>query len=469
MAKRWGDEPYYGLDDEFDPQWFLTDTQRELQRELIEVCRTVLRPTAIACDRDNTYPRASVDALADLGLLAMIAPKKYGCRGENHVGTLMVAETIARYGCPSTALIFMMHMVAVAGLVYRAHGNDEIRRLLPRIDRERLIGTASYTDPETGGHFWYPKASSATRVPGGWHVKKQAAWTTSSGHADWYISQTTSPDFAGDYSDLSVFLFYKDEVRGAPGRWDAMGMHGNQSGPVEIDAVIPENRIVGGPGDGARSNDEAVDPLAMLLYAGAYNGIGLACIDVAKRHVTRRAHAQYGRRVADYPVIQDAFGRAVTDAQASRLFAFSLAKALDDATDGGSWEIYEREPHAMPRARFSSWAFEAKLLSTRLASEVSDAMLHTCGGRGYMRDLELERLVRDSKAGWVMAPSNEVTAQLIGKWALLGPESVDWWNQHVDEPLLMNEIGKLDAEGKRRLVERLEADLRKGTAERGAA
>jgi hypothetical protein len=82
-------------------------------------------------------------------------------------------------------------------------------------------------------------------------------------------------------------------------------------------------------------------------------------------------------------------------------------------------------------------------------------MLQTCGGRGYMRDLELERLLRDSKAGWIMAPSNEVTRQLIGKWALLGPEAVDWWNQKVDEPVLMNELSKLDAAGKRKIAEEL--------------
>ena len=114
-------------------------------------------------------------------------------------------------------------------------------------------------------------------------MQKKAAWTTSSGYADWYISQTTSPDFAGDYSDLSVFLFYKDEVQGNAGAWDAMGMHGNQSGPVTIDAVIPRNRIIGWPGDGAASNDEAIDPLAYLMYAGAYNGVGMGCVDVAKR------------------------------------------------------------------------------------------------------------------------------------------------------------------------------------------
>jgi len=151
--KLWGGEPYYGLDYEFDPLWLLTPAQLELQEQLIEVCHDVIRPHAIECDRTGAYPRESLQELAKLGLLAIIAPPEYGGRGEGNVGTLMVTETIARYGCPSTALIYMMHMVAVAGLVYRAHDNPEIRRVLARIDPECLVGSASYTDPETGGHF----------------------------------------------------------------------------------------------------------------------------------------------------------------------------------------------------------------------------------------------------------------------------------------------------------------------------
>jgi alkylation response protein AidB-like acyl-CoA dehydrogenase len=458
-TKRWGGEPYYGLDYEFDPLWFLTPEQLELQERLIDVCHDVIRPNAIEADRTGEYPRTSLKALAELGLLAVIVPEKYGARGENHVGTLMVTETIARYGCPSTALIYMMHMVAVAALVYRARGNSEIQGLLRRIDSDCLVGTASYTDPETGGHFWYPKISSSERVAEGWHVRKKAAFTTSSGFADWYVTQTTSPDFAGDYSDLSVFLLYPDEVTPKPGTWDAMGMHANQSGPLEIDAVIPADRILGWPGDGAASNDEAVDPLAMLMYAGAYNGVALACIDVAKRHATRRAHVQYGRTIADYATTQDVFGGVVADTQASRIYAYTFAKALDDITDGGSWTMYEDDPHVKPRASLTSWSLSAKLLAAGLASRVSDTMLQVCGGRGYTRGAEIERLVRDAKAGWVMAPSNEVTRQMIGRWALFGAEAIDWWNQHIDEPALQNELGKLDREGKQRIIDQLAAQL----------
>ena len=71
----------------------------------------------------------------------------------------------------------------------------------------------------------------------------------------------------------------------------------------------------------------------------------------------------------------------------------------------------------------------------------------------------IERLVRDSKAGWLMAPSNEVSQQIVGRWALLGADAVDWWNQKVDERALRNELGKLNDEEKRRLVDELSGEL----------
>lgn len=47
-----------------------------------------------------------MDALASLGLLGLIVPKELGGLGQNHVCAAMVVETIARYGCPSTAMIY---------------------------------------------------------------------------------------------------------------------------------------------------------------------------------------------------------------------------------------------------------------------------------------------------------------------------------------------------------------------------
>jgi hypothetical protein len=48
-----------------------------------------------------------------------------------------------------------------------------------------------------------------------------------------------------------------------------------------------------------------------------------------------------------------------------------------------------------------------------------------------------------------------VLRQFVGKAALLGFESLDYWNQAVNERVLNNEIKKLDEDGKRRLAEKL--------------
>jgi hypothetical protein len=85
-------------------------------------------------------------------------------------------------------------------------------------------------------------------------------------------------------------------------------------------------------------------------------------------------------------------------------------------------------------------------------------MLHACGGSGYKRDMELERYLRDAKAGWVMGPTNEVLRQFVGKAVLLGFESLDYWNQTYNRRAVENELKKLDSKGKRELGEQLIAE-----------
>src|SRR5919202_776139 len=265
----------------------------------------------------------------------------------------MVCETVARYGCASTAMCYVMHMAAVNTIMLRP--TPELIEKYIRPLNSGKLGTLSYSDPETGSHFWYPFSSGAERSNGGFKVRKKASWTTSGGFADFYVVQTTSPDFSG-YDDLSVFVIDGEHVQSHPSLWDALGLRGNQSGPIEVENVeVPGENVVGPVGDGAASNDEAVDPWFLIGSSSVWNGIALGAIDIAKRH------------------------------------------------------------------------------------------------------MELERYLRDAKAGWVMGPTNEVLRQFVGRAVLLGFESLDYWNQQYNRRVVENELKKLDASGKRELAEQLTA------------
>jgi alkylation response protein AidB-like acyl-CoA dehydrogenase len=454
----WGSEPYWGLSYDWDPDWMLTERHKELRATLIDLCQQEMRDNAKRSDDELKFPRRNLELLGEHGFLALTVPEEYGGLGENHVAYSMVCETIARYGCASTAMCYVMHMGAVNAIMLRATPALIDKYIRPL--NSGKIGTLSYSDPETGSHFWYPISSGAERVKGdgeaggGFRVRKKASWTTSAGFADFYVIQTTSPDFKG-YDDLSVFVVDAEDAHAQPALWDALGLRGNQSGGLDVQGQIPADQIVGPVGDGAESNDESVDPWFLLGSSSVWNGIAMGAIDIARRHTTRKRHVDVGLRVCDYPTIQDYVGEAVIDSNAARVFALSVAEAFDRATGDNTRVL---QPGTTARAAFLHWGWQLKFAAAKNVAHVVDKMLHACGGSGYKRDMELERYLRDAKAGWVMGPTNEVLRQFVGKSALLGFEVLDYWNQHVNDRAIANETKKLDAKGKRALAEKLLAE-----------
>jgi alkylation response protein AidB-like acyl-CoA dehydrogenase len=141
-----------------------------------------------------------------------------------------------------------------------------------------------------------------------------------------------------------------------------------------------------------------------------------------------------------------------------------MAKALDAATNNCDWSIH-KDLAVLPRAKHLHWLWQVKFTAAKNVAHVSDKMLHACGGTGYKPGLGIERYLRDGKAGWVMGPTNEVLRQFVGKSALLGFESLDYWNQSLNERVLNNELKKLDAAGKRKLAEKLMAEAQGKAAE----
>ena len=133
---------------------------------------------------------------------------------------------------------------------------------------------------------------------------------------------------------------------------------------------------------------------------------------------------------------------------------FQMALGMDKVTNDCDWSIHS-DTSVLPRADMLHWMWQVKFAAAKNVANVSDKMLHACGGTGYKPALGIERYLRDGKAGWVMGPTNEVLRQFVGKSALLGFDSLDYWNQSVNERVLHNEIKKLDADAKKKLAEQL--------------
>src|SRR5579859_7055346 len=72
--KMWAGEPFWGLGYEWDPDWVLTDRQRELRELLIELCQTEMRANAKDSDDGLIFHRKNLELLGRHGFLALTVP-----------------------------------------------------------------------------------------------------------------------------------------------------------------------------------------------------------------------------------------------------------------------------------------------------------------------------------------------------------------------------------------------------------
>ena len=390
-------------------EWPFSARQREIAAVADEIGRAVLEPNAEELDRTGMYPRANLLRTARAGLNGLLLPEEYGGLALDHGAYALVAYTLARY-CPSTTMVFVMHSAA-AQTVYLAGNDEQRRRLLPPI-REGMLGSLAFSEPATGSHFWYC-VSQARRDSDGYILDKDASFVTSAGEADWYVVQTRTPEI-DDPSNMIYLLVHSGQAGVWAGRWRALGMNGNASGPMRFrDVRVPDADRIGAEGAGAYWNDNVIDPIFLLGSSACWAGIARGALERAVAHAQSRVHADVGKRVADYQLMRHYLARCQILVSSAEALLFRAAQRLDDLTGAG-------RPHA--EALFDLW--ELKVHAADIVIETTNLALQVTGGLGF-KSGPIERALRDGRAGAVMGPSNEMCREWIGL-TLVGRQ-VEYW------------------------------------------
>jgi alkylation response protein AidB-like acyl-CoA dehydrogenase len=58
---------------------------------------------------------------------------------------------------------------------------------------------------------------------------------------------------------------------------------------------------------------------------------------------------------------------------------------------------------------------QCRAVAISAAVDVTDLAMKTCGGAAFSRHLPVERLFRDARAGWVMAPTVDHLLDFVGR------------------------------------------------------
>jgi len=374
---------------------FLDDDLRALRDDAGRVAEAFVA-RAEENDRLGRFPSENFADLSRAGLLNLAVPTALGGRGGGYLAFSLVAEQIAR-GDASTCLCFTMHCAGVAAAV--AGDDDQRRRTVERL-AEGAVFTVVFTEPGSGTNFMQPQ-TTATPVDGGYRLNGRKSFATSAGAADVVVLNAVV-----DGSDDGAFsLFMVDPKANSgievAGSWDAMGMRANDSRSLILsDAFVPTTDRIGAEHEGKAVVLGRPNYIALGLSVVSV-GIAQAAIDMAVEHATTRVIAPADEPIATYSAIQFLVAEMTITTSAMRLMATRAALAAD------------REPEAA-----GALMTEAKAFCNENGFVVANKGLQIVGGRGYVRGHQAERLVRDARAGDLMALTAQQCRESIGRRVL---------------------------------------------------
>ena len=373
-----------------EQQALIDTTQKFAHAELPALAKEI--------EKTNTPPpRSLLKRYAELGLMGVNLPAKYGGGEMSHLDAVLVLEELAKISCAVAFPVFESSFGPALAIAHFAP--EEMRaRILPKICSGDMIVAVSMSEPQAGTALTDLKTNGVI-TQDKVIVNGTKRWCSGAGHADAYVVYCRLSDAPGA-KGIGAVLIEKEASGFSFGAAEHhMGFRGIPSADMFFDNVeIPTSNIVV-PAGGFKQLMEAFD-----LERCGNTTMSLACaqsaFDTALEYVQERE--QFGKPLVDFQAVQLSLAEMKMKLDGARLL---LYRAVVSAQKG------------LPSIADSSIA---KCYANEITREVTGAALQLMGGYGYSAAYPTEQKMRDAW-GWGIAggaidvQKTNIASALVGR------------------------------------------------------
>ncbi|MEG1627797.1 acyl-CoA dehydrogenase family protein [Pseudomonas sp.] len=356
-----------------------------------KLAREVIQPRAQHYDETETFCAESLQALGELGGMGINLPEQYGGLGIGSLAMSRVVEAVAG-ACASTASALTAHFLATDSILIGA-SEAQKQEWLPRAASGELLGAFALTEPAAGSNPADMRCR-AHREDGGWRIRGSKHYITNAREAGFIVLYAKTDADAG-HKGISAFMIPQGTAGisfSSPEK--TMGLRGSTIYELALDCWLPESALLGEEGAGF-STAMAVLDRGRVEVAAMSLGIANAALQASLNWVRER---QIGPKpLAAYQGTQWRLADMYAQLEAARMLTWKAAARRDSGE------------------RFSLDSATAKLVAAECAGFVTDAALQLHGGYGYIRDLPLERYVRDARILRIFEGTSEVQKIIISR------------------------------------------------------
>ncbi|MDD6156626.1 MAG: acyl-CoA dehydrogenase [Lachnospiraceae bacterium] len=381
---------------------FTLDKKHEMTRDLFrEFAEKEVAPLAQEVDETEVFPQETVDKMGKYGFLGIPVPKEYGGQGCDILSYIQCVEELSKV-CGTTGVIVSAHTSLCVDPILTYGTEEQKQKYVRDLATGKKLGAFALTEPGAGTDA---QGAQTKAVLDGdeWVLNGSKCFITNGKVADVYIviaiTSVTEDKRGRKKKNFSAFIVEK----GAPGfsfgtKEKKMGIRGSSTYELIFeDCRIPKDALLGAEGKGF--------PIAMHTLDGGRIGIAAQALGIAEGALEKtiaytKERKQFGRAIAAQQNTQFQLANMATQVEAAKALVYKAALKKQEFADGA-------------KVSYSVEAAMAKLFAAETAMDVTTKCVQLFGGYGYIREYDVERMMRDAKITEIYEGTSEVQRMVI--------------------------------------------------------
>ncbi len=366
----------------------------QLKDTVYKFAQNEIAPLAKKVDENNEFPNILWEKFGELGLLGITADEDFGGTGLNYLSHCIVMEEISRASA-SIGLSYGAFSNLCVNQINRNGNHEQKNKYLPDLCSGKKIGALAMSEPNSGSDVVSMTLHAEKQGNKTYLLNGTKMWITNGPDADVLIIYAKTDPSAGS-KGITAFIVEKSMVGFSVGKKiDKLGMRGSNTSELIFDnCEVPEDNILGNPGDGASILMSGLDFERVVLAAGPL-GIMASALDIVIPYTQERK--QFGKSIGQFQLIQGKIADMYTTLNACRSYVYAVASACDRG------ETTRKD------------AAGCILYAAEKATSITLDAIQILGGNGYTKDYPVERLLRDAKLYEIGAGTSEIRRMLIGR------------------------------------------------------
>lgn len=386
--------------------FLLSDEHRMVQQMVREFAEKEVAPTIKEYDRAQEMATFILPRMAELGILGICLPVRYGGQGMDYITLGLVCEELE--AVDTTIRVIMSVHMGLNSMALLQWGNEiqKQRYLVPQAKGEK-IACFGLTEPGAGSDV--AGISSTARMEGDHYVingeKMWISLATKADHVLWVAR--TNPDAADPHDGLSAFLVEMDRSGVTSGDIHGkLGVRAGSTGWIAFqDVKVPVENRLGEEGEGFKIAMSALDNGRYTVAAGA-TGLIRASLDASVLYAKERK--AFNREIGRFQLIQQKIAYMVQSYEVARLLYLRAG-----------W----MKNRGLRNTRETSLA---KWYATDASFEAASQAIQVHGAYGYSDEYDVERYLRNARGAVIYEGTSEVHQLMQAGYAL---------NYRQDSPL----------------------------------